>query len=151
MGTKTIIRVTRTDQFFQLLTVKGRPLRLAIRSIGTADRRSLIPIQTQPLEVADNGILKLRLGPFPVRILDSKNEFTPRVPGKKPIEKRRSGSAYMKVAGRTWGKPHSNCCHYFQSSAFRLFLKTRVVFLPPILRQCYAMGVSTLTVQLFLI
>ena len=71
------------------------PLRLRIRSGGSAHVRPFIPIEAQPLEIPHQCVAKARLAALDIRIFDAQNESTPALAGPQIAEK--SGARVAEV------------------------------------------------------
>jgi len=64
----------------------------------------LLPVQTQPLQALEDGLDGFSREPNYIGILNPQDEFSPVVPGKKPIEKGRSRPSNMEKTRRTGRK-----------------------------------------------
>ena len=91
-----------------MLGIDSRTLALAIRPMWTASVRPFIPVKPKPAQRLQDDLLRLRTGPFGVRVFDSQNEFTTILPGVTIAEKRHIGRTDMGITCRRWGDSGSD-------------------------------------------
>src|SRR5271157_1611010 len=104
LGAVIAVNMAGIDQLLHGRLVFRGPLRLVVGTIGSADVRSLIPIDADPpktIEDALDGILDV---PLLVGVVDPQQKLAAEMPGQQPVEQGRSHSADVQKAGRTGGK-----------------------------------------------
>src|SRR3954470_5785051 len=74
-------------------------LRLAVRTVGPADVRSLVPFEAKPAHVFENAGLRFLGRPLGVGVLDAKDERAFVAVRQQPVEERRASVADVKLAG----------------------------------------------------
>jgi hypothetical protein len=71
---------------------------MAVAAGKLGDRLS-VPVQPQPTETVVDGLDGPVRGSRPVGVLDAEKELSAMVPGEKPVEKSRAGTAEVKETG----------------------------------------------------
>src|SRR5439155_1595532 len=72
--TEAVVRLIVLQQLFRVRIVEVQPLRLLVRTARTADVRPLVPVETQPAQIAQDCRLGLRRRTLHVGILDTQHE-----------------------------------------------------------------------------
>src|SRR5712692_4469150 len=88
--------------------VQVQPLGLAIRPARTADVWSLVPVEAEPPQVAENRGLGLDRRPLDVGVLDAKDERRVRASREQPVEERGARVADVDLASRAGRKSQSH-------------------------------------------
>ena len=83
---ETQIRFTLAEQALSLLAIDRQAIRLAIWTVGPTHIRAFIPVQSQPLQIVDELVLKAGLAALEVRILDAQHHHPALLPGEEPVE-----------------------------------------------------------------
>src|SRR5260370_17420644 len=81
---------------------------LRVGWIGSANVRTFVPIQPQPLEILQQLSFVARLTAFDVGVFDAKYERTVLLPRKKPVEERRSNIPDVELPGGRGSKTDAN-------------------------------------------
>lgn len=82
-----------------MLLVYGAALRLLVWPVRAAYFRSLVPLQTGPVEILDETLLGVGEGPLLVSILYAEEELAACAFCEEVIEERRPQRSQMQVAG----------------------------------------------------
>src|SRR4029434_6376351 len=98
LSAKAAIGISRIEQPADVLTVDFGPLALPVRSMRPSDIGALIPRETEPAPGFQNGLLGLPSRTRLIRILDTKNEPAPLLPGKNVVEKSLVGRPDMGIS-----------------------------------------------------
>ena len=106
--TEASIRLAPRHQLDNVRAVDMEALRLAIGTVVAAPLHPLIPAQTHPLEVLEDGRLGFARGPRDVGILDSEHERAARPACEQPIEEGRPRVADMQLTRGTGGETDSH-------------------------------------------
>ena len=77
-----------------------QPLRLPIGTVGAANVRALVPLETEPAQILENAVFGLARRPLAVGIFDAQDERAVLAVGEQPVEERRAGIADVQVPGR---------------------------------------------------
>ena len=100
--------VTGILQLLQILFVNRIALALKIRAEITANMRTFVPVQPEPMQaVINRGRSFLGVARF-IRILDAENKCPAVMAREEPVEKRRARAADMQVTSRRWSKTNTN-------------------------------------------
>jgi hypothetical protein len=95
--------------------IKIKPLGLDVRPIRPSDIGSLIPVQSHPFKTFIDYVYGSLYLTGQIGILDTEDERTSGVPGKKPVIHSGLDIAYMHVTGRAWRYTYSHGFGHFQS------------------------------------
>mmetsp|Transcript_21220 Transcript_21220/g.66621 ORF Transcript_21220/g.66621 Transcript_21220/m.66621 type:complete len:245 (-) Transcript_21220:222-956(-) len=87
---ETRVGGARVDELLSQLLVQARlhPLRLAVRGVGAAGRRTLVVLEAQPRQVGQHLLFRRARRPGRVRILNANNKLSPILPRPQPREER---------------------------------------------------------------
>jgi hypothetical protein len=88
-------------------------LALAVRPLGAADVRALVPVQAEPAQRGENRGLALARAAHRVRVLDAQDELAAVLPGKAQVEERDVGRADVGVAR---GRGRDACANRHEGS-----------------------------------
>src|SRR5690606_34628584 len=97
--TEAMEGVPLLQQLVDVFTVDGGAFTLAIRSVGPALVRPLIPVEVQPLERGEDVLLRLARAAYLIGILDAQNEFAAVLAGEAEVEQRDVRGAHVRIAG----------------------------------------------------
>ena len=87
---------------------KSNPLALKIRPEITANMRTFIPDQPEPVQpVINRGRSFLCIARF-IRILDAQNKRPAVMAREEPVEKRRARAADVQITSRRWSETNTN-------------------------------------------
>src|SRR5437588_4552707 len=100
--------MTAILKVFQVALVNVGALALKIRTEISADMRSFVPINTEPLESLVNRGRGFFGVAFDVRVFDSQHQFAAGVTRKQPVEQRGARTADMEVTGRRRSKANAD-------------------------------------------
>src|SRR5262249_34262399 len=103
-----VVRPTIGNQLRRHGTMSIKPLRLEIRAMVAADRRTFVPVQTEPAQAVENP-LNHRVGrSFRVGVFDAEDEHAARPPCIEPVEERSARPTDMQVAGWRWSEANAD-------------------------------------------
>src|SRR5205085_6755483 len=95
-------------KLLQITLVNFSALTLKIRTEISANVRTFVPIQSEPIQAVINcggGFLGVALG---ISVLDSQHKFATVMANKEPIEQRCARAANVQKAGRRRSKTNTN-------------------------------------------
>mmetsp|Transcript_15232 Transcript_15232/g.43318 ORF Transcript_15232/g.43318 Transcript_15232/m.43318 type:complete len:397 (+) Transcript_15232:584-1774(+) len=108
VGAEARVRDAGLDQLVHVLLIQLFPLALPVRTVLAADVRALVPLDAQPGEVPEHGLLGFESRPGFIRVFDPQNHLSSHVFRKEPVEERRPGpSDVQRTRGRR-GKTHTH-------------------------------------------
>src|SRR5208283_942229 len=86
-----------------------------VGAVGSADFRSLVPVQAEPAQRVEQGQIALLAVALRVGVLDAEDERAPGVASVSPVEQRGADHSHMRSAGRRRAEPdpHARCGHDF--------------------------------------
>ena len=96
------------EELLGVRLIEVQPVGLPIRSARPAHVGPLVPIETEPPEVADNRRLRLAGRAFGVRVLEPEDEDAVGSARKQPVEQRGARVADVELAGRARGESDSH-------------------------------------------
>ncbi len=99
-GTETAEGVPLLNQLLAMLMIDGAALTLTVRTVGTADVRTFIPLQPKPAQRVENLLLGGSAGAHLVGIFDTQDKLAAVLAGKALIEQRNVGGADVRITGR---------------------------------------------------
>src|SRR5262249_10799236 len=105
---ETVVRRARAEQFLGVGLIQVQPLGLPVRPVSAAPVRTLLPVETQPLEVPANPDFGCLRRSLLVGVLDTGNERAAGSAREQPVEERRACVADVQMAGRARRKPYSH-------------------------------------------
>ena len=76
-------------------------LGLTVRSPRAADVRALVPVESEPFQIADDGRVGIGRRSFRVGVLDAQDEGAVMTAREQPVEQRRAGVADVQLTGWT--------------------------------------------------
>mmetsp|Transcript_3307 Transcript_3307/g.8224 ORF Transcript_3307/g.8224 Transcript_3307/m.8224 type:complete len:286 (+) Transcript_3307:1548-2405(+) len=109
VGTEARVGMAVIHELQRELHVDGAALRLAVRAVGTAHVRPLVPVQAHPLQVANHRVLGFLGGSCSVGVFDAKDQLATHIFGVQPIEECGACAANVQVPGGRWGEAHAHC------------------------------------------
>ena len=102
------VRLAGAQELLGVRLVQVQPLGLAIRPARTADVWSLVPVEAEPPQVAENRGLGLDRRPLDVGVLDPKDERRVRASREQPVEQGGARVADVELASRAGCKSQSH-------------------------------------------
>ena len=104
LGAVAAVGGARGDELLGELLVDRQPLHLPVGADGAADVRALVPVEAEPVHVAEDDRLVLGRAPLVIGVLDAEDERAARLARPEPVEERRAHAADVEVAGRRGGE-----------------------------------------------
>mmetsp|Transcript_30905 Transcript_30905/g.63114 ORF Transcript_30905/g.63114 Transcript_30905/m.63114 type:complete len:834 (-) Transcript_30905:594-3095(-) len=114
LGAEAGVGLPFVDETLGDLGVEGGPLGLTVRTVlGPRHVRALVPVEAEPAEVGEDGLLGLPCRTRQIRVLDAKEEGAVlsrevelSLLGDEPVVQGRAGAADVKASRGTWSEPH---------------------------------------------
>ena len=108
IGAEARVRVALIHELLRELLVDGAALGLAVGAVRSGVVRTLVPVEAEPLEVPDHGVLGLAGGPRGVGVLDAEDELAAHPARVEPVEEGGAGPADVEVAGGGRREAHAH-------------------------------------------
>src|SRR5690348_15810532 len=93
------VRLALIYQALGMYPVNGKAIGLAIRRMRSAQIRTFIPVQTEPLEVGDELIVETGFTAFDIRVLDARHHGSAVPAREEPVEQGGTCIADMEMPG----------------------------------------------------
>src|SRR4051812_5749259 len=98
-----------------------KALGLPVGSARAAGIGSLVPVEAEPPQVAQDGLLGLARRALDIRVLDAQDERPAGSAREQPVEQRGSRVADVELTGRAWGETEAHWRSFrVQGSGFRV-------------------------------
>src|SRR5699024_7798808 len=95
-------------QLLQDLGIDIHALGLAVGFVRAAGLDPLVPVEAEPLQGVDDGLVGLLGVALSIRILDAEDQLAAGVAGISPVEQRGAHHADVRGAGGRWTKTYAN-------------------------------------------
>src|SRR5581483_7651380 len=103
---EAVIRAALRDEPLDHRAVAIETFGLKVGTVRSADRRTFVPIKTEPAQAVENSVDHIRRGSFDVGVFDAEDEHAAMAPREQPVEQRGARAADVEVTG--WGWSESN-------------------------------------------
>ena len=107
---EAVVRRVGVQQLFRVRLVEVQPLGLAVRTERAAEIGPLIPVETEPAQIAEDRRLRLAGRALGIGVLDAQNERAALPAREEPVEERRARVAHVQLAGRAGSESHTHVC-----------------------------------------
>jgi len=101
LGAETVVRVAAGEQLVGGGPVTAKPLALAVRRARPAHVWALVPVEAEPAQVGEDGVLVPVVRARGVRVVDAQHEVAARVSRAQEVEQRRARRTDVQRACRT--------------------------------------------------
>ena len=107
-GAEAVVGPVVVHQLLGVRLVEMEPLGLPVRTVGAADVRPLVPVESEPAKVLENGGLGLARRPFGIGVLNPQDEGAALSARQQPVEERRASVPDVQETGGTRGESDSH-------------------------------------------
>ena len=103
-GAEAVVGPFVVHQLLGVRLVQMEPLGLPVRTVRAADVRPLVPVETEPAQILENGGFGLARRPFGIGVFDPEDEGAALSARQQPVEERRARVADVQDDRRDWGR-----------------------------------------------